>query len=189
MADEQIPAGWYPDPAGDSSKIRYWDGIAWTEHTQAAVNPELQGQEPGAAAYTSAAPYAGVETYTGAETPQQAGAPPTLQPIYAPGQTAPVYAAAAPQAKDRSSMAVASLVLGILSIPCCVVYIGGLFGLLAIVFGCLGIKSSKRGMAIAGFICGVAGVLLLVFVFVIGLAALSDPTQFGLPADAFDDYI
>ena len=23
-------AGWYPDPAGDASKLRYWDGAAWT---------------------------------------------------------------------------------------------------------------------------------------------------------------
>lgn len=24
-------AGWYPDPAGDASKLRYWDGAAWTD--------------------------------------------------------------------------------------------------------------------------------------------------------------
>ncbi len=28
---EQTPAGWYPDGQG---KTRYWDGTAWTEHTQ-----------------------------------------------------------------------------------------------------------------------------------------------------------
>ncbi len=26
------PAGWYPDPSGQTSR-RYWDGAAWTEHT------------------------------------------------------------------------------------------------------------------------------------------------------------
>lgn len=26
-------AGWYPDPAGDSSKLRWWDGERWTSHT------------------------------------------------------------------------------------------------------------------------------------------------------------
>lgn len=26
------PAGWYPDPQ-DSTRQRYWDGAAWTEHT------------------------------------------------------------------------------------------------------------------------------------------------------------
>ncbi len=24
-------AGWYPDPAGDASKLRYWDGESWTD--------------------------------------------------------------------------------------------------------------------------------------------------------------
>jgi hypothetical protein len=28
---EQTPAGWYPDGQGTT---RYWDGTAWTEHTQ-----------------------------------------------------------------------------------------------------------------------------------------------------------
>jgi hypothetical protein len=25
------PAGWYPDPSG-RYEMRYWDGVAWTEH-------------------------------------------------------------------------------------------------------------------------------------------------------------
>ena len=25
-------AGWYPDPMGDATKLRYWDGAAWTDH-------------------------------------------------------------------------------------------------------------------------------------------------------------
>lgn len=25
-------AGWYPDPSGDASKLRYWDGTRWTDH-------------------------------------------------------------------------------------------------------------------------------------------------------------
>lgn len=24
--------GWYPDPAGNTAKLRYWDGSQWTEH-------------------------------------------------------------------------------------------------------------------------------------------------------------
>jgi hypothetical protein len=30
----QPPSGWYPDPKG-ASRLRYWDGGAWTEQTQA----------------------------------------------------------------------------------------------------------------------------------------------------------
>lgn len=26
------PAGWYPDPAGNPKKIRYWDGEHWTDY-------------------------------------------------------------------------------------------------------------------------------------------------------------
>lgn len=29
----QPPPGWYPDPAGQSA-LRYWDGVAWTDHVQ-----------------------------------------------------------------------------------------------------------------------------------------------------------
>ena len=29
MTDQPV-AGWYPDPSGDPSKLRYWDGMQWT---------------------------------------------------------------------------------------------------------------------------------------------------------------
>lgn len=32
---ENAPAGWYPNQAGDG--MRYWDGVAWTEHTHVAA--------------------------------------------------------------------------------------------------------------------------------------------------------
>lgn len=38
---ETPPAGWYPDPQ-DSSRQRYWNGTAWTEHT-AEGNPRAAG--------------------------------------------------------------------------------------------------------------------------------------------------
>ena len=28
------PAGWYPDPNGDPSLLRYWDGTGWTAHVE-----------------------------------------------------------------------------------------------------------------------------------------------------------
>lgn len=45
-----VPAGWYPDPA-ESTLIRWWDGVTWTDHRAPA------GQTLGAAANpTTAAP-------------------------------------------------------------------------------------------------------------------------------------
>lgn len=28
-----LPAGWYPDPSGTRSELRWWDGSVWTEQT------------------------------------------------------------------------------------------------------------------------------------------------------------
>lgn len=39
MADQQ--AGWYPDPSGDASKLRYWNGAQWTNDF-ADANPTQQ---------------------------------------------------------------------------------------------------------------------------------------------------
>ncbi|MDR3037367.1 MAG: DUF2510 domain-containing protein [Coriobacteriales bacterium] len=70
MADGQIPAGWYPDPAGDTSKIRYWDGQAWTDQTQPTVNPSLQV----GGASTAAEVNLGAGTSAGFGSPSDAGA-------------------------------------------------------------------------------------------------------------------
>ena len=48
-------AGWYPDPEGDTSRLRYWDGTQWTDnytpiHTAA---PAEDPQVAQAAAYTA----------------------------------------------------------------------------------------------------------------------------------------
>jgi hypothetical protein len=167
----EIPAGWYPDPAGDTTKIRYWNGTAWTEQTQPAVNPELQGGagDPRLAPETAA---------------QQT--PASLQPIYAPGQEIPADITA-PQTKDRKGFAIAALILGILSIPCgCLAYVAFLPGLLAVIFGILGLKSSRKGMAIAGIICGVVGIVFGAVMLTVALDVLQDPTRYGLPSDYFE---
>jgi Na+/H+ antiporter NhaD/arsenite permease-like protein len=61
-------------------------------------------------------------------------------------------------------------------------------GALAVIFGILGIKSSKKGMAIAGIICGAIAILLGIFITVFALDALQDPTKYGLPADYFESF-
>ncbi len=76
----------------------------------------------------------------------------------------------------RSGLAIAALVLGVLSIPLAfTIYLGLLFGLLAIVLGVAGMVATRggraggRGMATAGLITGLLG---LVFAAALGLYGL-----------------
>lgn len=43
--------GWYPDPSGDQSKLRYWDGEKWTDSY--ADSPSMQPvvQRPSSSSY------------------------------------------------------------------------------------------------------------------------------------------
>lgn len=45
MADNNVPAGWYPD-AQNPSINRWWDGTQWTEHTQQTQQPVPQQAQP-----------------------------------------------------------------------------------------------------------------------------------------------
>lgn len=62
-ATPHTPAGWYPDAAG---VVRWWDGVQWTEHTQAAT-----AQPAGAPAVGARGPkkYPGVPAGTPVYTP------------------------------------------------------------------------------------------------------------------------
>lgn len=43
---DRAPADWYPDP-DDATKLRYWDGTAWTEHFAPTAQPAVaQGLVP-----------------------------------------------------------------------------------------------------------------------------------------------
>lgn len=37
------PAGWYPDPSGNTSKLRYWDGFQWTDFYQDTAASPVSG--------------------------------------------------------------------------------------------------------------------------------------------------
>jgi hypothetical protein len=34
MSTNTIPPGWHPDPGNPNGGVRWWDGTAWTAHTQ-----------------------------------------------------------------------------------------------------------------------------------------------------------
>ena len=65
------------------------------------------------------------------------------------------------QSGDRRGLAIASLVLGVLSIVvCCMPAFALPFGVIAIFAGIFGMKSSGRNLAIAGIVTGVIGLAL-----------------------------
>lgn len=79
--------------------------------------------------------------------------PPVAQPL---GYETPVY-----NAQAQNGRAVASLVLGILSIPSCLCPLVGIpMGIIAIVLGVGVNPGPNRGMAIGGIVCGAVGLLV-----------------------------
>jgi hypothetical protein len=83
-------------------------------------------------------------------------------------------------------MAIAALVLGILTFVC----LGPIAGILAIIFGILGMKKAAeigngRGMAIAGIVLGAVGTVVSIIVLIIVIAAANDTSD--SIRDAFDD--
>ena len=84
-----------------------------------------------------------------------------LPPVSAPASTsAPV--------SDRRGFAIASLVLGILSL--CgsgIFWCGGIISVVGIVLGALGMNSKGKGMAIAGIILSALGLIIAIILRVV----------------------
>lgn len=91
--------------------------------------------------------------------------------------------------KEKKGFCIASMVLGIVALVFfCIWYISIPCGILAIIFGILGIKTINKGMAIAGLITGSIGlvvstliiIILFMFGFVMGISdALDDDGYYG----------
>ena len=166
-------AGWYPDPSGDASKIRYWDGSSWTNHY-------LDNDGAASSAYPN--------------WQSEAVAPPSYNqsPGY-PNQPVDSYYVQPTQPnKDRKTMATLSSVFALLGLLlslssfCLVfataerggseIFIGALFvlgSLLAIptfILAILGLKSSRRSLAIIALI--LVGLGVVAFVGFIALSIL-----------------
>ena len=77
--------------------------------------------------------------------------------------------------EDRKGLAIAAMVLGIVSIVfCCVYWVSIICAILAIIFGIVAIKSSGKGMAISGIVTGSIGIFIYLFVtiFLIGISSV-----------------
>lgn len=84
---------------------------------------------------------------------------------------------------DRKGLAIAALVLGIVSIVfMCIIYLAIPTGAAAIICGALSMKSSGRGMAIGGIVCGAIGLLFSILFIIFGamiLAAVGYADSYG----------
>ena len=172
MADQQ--AGWYPDPSGDVSKLRYWDGSQWTND------------------FTDAQSAAPAETAQQAAPGFQQPAQPTAQPVQpVVPQAQPVQpqimqnnpydygqqymgsqSYMQPPVAQSNGAAIAALICGIVGLCVGPVSIG------AIIAGAIGMKKPvNKGMAIAGLVMGIIGavgwLLYLIFFFPAVLDAMN----------------
>ncbi len=97
------------------------------------------------------------------------------------GNMTPQYDGSPYNSGGGKGMAIASMVLGIVSIVLsCSWYIGLISGILAIILGIVYNKKNMRsGMATAGIVCGILGII---FTIVIILVAASLATALGLSA-------
>lgn len=90
--------------------------------------------------------------------------------------------------KDRKGLAIASMVLGIVSLVLfCIWYISIPCAILALVFGIISLKSSKKGMAIAGISTGAVGFILMILLYVFVFFVIGIGTYSGLQ-DLIEDY-
>lgn len=81
-----------------------------------------------------------------------------------------------PQKGQSTGLGIASMVCGILSIVtiCCVPYVPVILGIVAVVLGIVQIvKNEKKGMAIAGIVCGALGLIAYIALFAFGTYLLS----------------
>ena len=144
----------------------YPDGPQWQ-------NPPQGGYSPPSGPYTPP-PYGQPQPEV---TPQAAGYPP--QQAYPPAQypqpgysPQPVFVAT-PVSEPGAGMAVASLVLGILSlVTWWLLYVGLPIAVIGIIMGALGRRAiSRRGIATAGLVCSIIGLALLI-IFQVWIASL-----------------
>lgn len=98
---------------------------------------------------------------------------------YADNTTQVAYGTVEPASDFSNGFAIASLVLGILSIilACCCPFLGVILGIIGVVLGCLQkpdpATGKKPGLAIAGIICSAVGIVSTIIFTIIGVASVA----------------
>lgn len=89
------------------------------------------------------------------------------------------------QQEPPAGISIAALILGICSIVfCCFWYVSLITGIIAIILGVKAKKDNagKQGMAKAGMICGIIGLVLAVVVFIAAASILATAGLAGIDA-------
>ena len=69
---------------------------------------------------------------------------------------------------EKKGLSIASMVLGIVSIiTYCIFFVSIPCSILAIIFAIIGKNKGGKGMAIAGLVCGIIGLAVQIYVFVV----------------------
>ena len=143
----------------------------------------------------------------GEQAPDEAAAPLQAEPAVSPQNEIPPQAAIPPQtnyyaqnpyykpAPEGKGQAITGMVLGICSIVLLSTgYIGFICGILGIIFSVIGKKKctavfyrTGRGMAIAGLVCSIVG-LVLSTLYILLIAALFEFVLGGLSAYGYNYY-
>lgn len=177
--------GWYPDPAGDTGKLRYWDGTQWTDHlAEPQPAPGAADATPGAQAapaQNGADPSAAQNGGPSFVTPPRPTTPPSYTtasfvgavPYDAPASSGPAYASGAveapyaPAEEDRTLRLVAFVFAVLCTVSVCWAIIP-LAWMIPMTVRCWGIyKGTKPNTTAFGvctliFLSLVGGILLLV---------------------------
>lgn len=146
------------------------------------VQPGAQKQSAAASSDQQSAPEATTPTPPQTATPSQ---PPVQQ---------------APQPQSSNKLAITALVLGILSFLSSFIMIGGLLGLIGLIFGIIAKKKKQSpGMAITGMVLSVLSILMALALVVLlaipaylgyqhGSSDLERKEDLGVIADSLEDY-
>ena len=109
--------------------------------------------------------------------------PPTGQP-----NMEPVYTA--PQQPEKTGLAVASLVLGIISVVISCMGVNIILAVIAIILGAVYLskkQAARRGMAIAGLVLGI--VSIAIFILLVVLATVFMLSGIGLYGDMYNEIL
>lgn len=104
-----VPSGWYDDPQ-DSTSLRYWDGVTWTDHRTPKAPPAPAAPSPAVPASTPVAPSSSAPNQGASDpwtAPPSTSVPayPSMPPLSAPPASTAAWALGVPTTPDGVPLA------------------------------------------------------------------------------------